>query len=46
MMLGLHIELTKKTDETQVNLYAVNMSLDTQTKSCLNTITDIREHLH
>jgi predicted nucleic acid-binding Zn-ribbon protein len=43
---GLHKELTEKIDETQVGLQAIRTSIDMQTKSLLETITDMREHLH
>jgi uncharacterized protein YtpQ (UPF0354 family) len=45
-MLDLRKELTEKIDETQVDLQALRASVDTQTKSLLETITDTREHLH
>jgi hypothetical protein len=43
---GLRKELTEKTGETQVDLQTIRMSVDTQAKSLLETITDTREHLH
>lgn len=43
---GLHKELTEKIDETQVDLQAIRTSVDMQTQSLQETITDIREHLH
>jgi hypothetical protein len=39
-------ELTKKIDESQVDLHAIRMSVDTRTKSLLETVTDTREYLH
>jgi hypothetical protein len=39
-------ELTTKIDETQVDLWAIKTSVDTRTKSLLETTTDTREHLH
>jgi hypothetical protein len=43
---GLRKELTEKIDETQVNLETIRMSVDTQTKNLLETITDTTERLH
>jgi hypothetical protein len=43
---GLRKELTNKIDETQVDLQAIRTSVNTCTKSLLETIIDIMEHLH
>jgi hypothetical protein len=42
---GLRKELTEIIDETQVDLQAIETSVDMWTKSLLETITDIRVHL-
>jgi hypothetical protein len=39
-------ELTKKIDETQVDLWAIKTSVDTRTKSLLETTTYTKEYLH
>jgi hypothetical protein len=43
---GFRKELVEKIDETQVDLQAIRTSVDTQTKSLLKTITDIRQRLY
>jgi tRNA U34 5-carboxymethylaminomethyl modifying GTPase MnmE/TrmE len=43
---GLCKELNKKIEETQVDLAAVKVSLDTQMRSLLETIADMRKDLH
>jgi hypothetical protein len=40
------MELANKIDETQVDLQAIRMSVDTHTKNLLETVTDTREHFH
>jgi hypothetical protein len=45
-MHGLRKEVTKKSDETQVNLQTIRMSIDTWTQSLLETFTDTRDQLH
>jgi ElaB/YqjD/DUF883 family membrane-anchored ribosome-binding protein len=43
---SLRKELTKVVNETQVDLEVTRTSVDTRTKSLLETITDTRKHLH
>jgi uncharacterized membrane-anchored protein YjiN (DUF445 family) len=43
---GLHKELTETIYETQVDLQAIRTSVDMQTESLLEAITNTREHLH
>jgi predicted nucleic acid-binding Zn-ribbon protein len=43
---GLHKELSEKIDETQVDLQAIKTSIDMQTRTLPETITNTREHLH
>jgi hypothetical protein len=43
---GLHKELTEKIDKTQVDLWTIRLSINTQTKCLLETITDARECLN
>jgi hypothetical protein len=46
MMQGLCKEPTEKIDETQVGLRTIRTSVNTQTRSLVETMTNTRGHLH
>jgi hypothetical protein len=45
-MQGPCKKLTEKIDETQVDLQAIKMSLNMQTKSLQKTLADMKNDLH